>query len=455
MELGKVALPDPKKSEEAAEVWRVYREFLGGVDADRPEAAALVFARHALRSARVSGRPSLGMYACKVVMKTTIPKLLELHGSAHSLVLGPYHDNGLFANVLQLLDLLCLVRADATVLVDWRRKGDEGHFQYGPADFDLFAHLFRQNARLRSRTDADPEALVVHGRVNPAFLNMLRGYLWTMPPADLAFFRRCYGDAAKDLRPSAHIEQRLEEVGWPSGHVVGVHKRLGTPEAVACQLTQRMPSAKEFIAKARGLLSQVAGRRAVYLATDDAEAARAFAAAFPPGGDIELIWRPEVKRSEGGVREDGVDNEVHRSPCEVRDAEDCLIDTLCLARCADLVCIDSNLPIFVSLYNPLIRIHALNTLLPEGWEEEARSPGPLPAAYRVCHHPCVFVRAGPSAATELLGAKKLGEVVSTTGRGFDGWVEIEEGGWMLVDAEQQAIGRGQGLLLEPVDASGD
>ena len=102
------------------------------------EASAFEGARHALLSCRSSaaahwgpnarsalacqggaGRPSLSSYACKTSL-SMVPwpwmivtwekeqdlvlqakKLLALQGSAYSAVLAPYHDNGLFANVLQ------------------------------------------------------------------------------------------------------------------------------------------------------------------------------------------------------------------------------------------------------------------------------------------------------------------------------------------------------------------
>merc|ERR1712061_943584 len=116
------------------------------------------------------------------------------------------------------------------------------------------------------------------------------------------------------------------------------------------------------------------------------------------------------KRSVGGVREDGEDNEVHRSPCEALDAEDALVDAICLSKCNDLVCIDSNLAIFVALTNPAIRVHALNTILPDGWEDLATNPdAPVYEAYTVIYDPMVFIRSGPSAATELVGSKKHGE----------------------------------------------
>ncbi|CAJ1338833.1 unnamed protein product, partial [Effrenium voratum] len=119
---------------------------------------------------------------------------------------------------------------------------------------------------------------------------------------------------------------------------------------------------------------------------------------------------------------------VHRSPCAEADAEDALLDALCLARCQELVCVDSNLSIFVALRNPQIRLHALSSILPEGWEEAANSPADLVhESYEVVFAPMVFVRKGPSTATELLGARRAGDVVRCNGRSFDGWVELQEG----------------------------
>ena len=183
-------------------------------------------------------------------------------------------------------------------------------------------------------------------------------------------------------------------------YVLGVHKRLACSEMVACQLSQRSPSSKEYLRRARELLARAPqGRKAVFLATDDAQAARDFMVL-----DVQLVCR-EVKRSEGGVREDGTDNEVHRGPCGEWDAEDALVDALCLARCQELIGVDSNLSIFAALWNPELRLHAFTDVLPEGWEEEASScPELVYDCYEVVFEPMVFVRQGPSTATQLLGA---------------------------------------------------
>eukprot|EP00438_Fugacium_kawagutii_P011511 Skav228310 [mRNA] locus=scaffold4453:46197:51698:+ [translate_table: standard] len=80
-----------------------------------------------------------------------VKKILALQCTEYQAVFAPYHDNGLFANILQVCDALLLTKAGrltrVPVLVDWRRKGLEGHFQYGPEGFDLWDHLFQATER--------------------------------------------------------------------------------------------------------------------------------------------------------------------------------------------------------------------------------------------------------------------------------------------------------------------
>lgn len=105
-------------------------------------------------------------------------------------------------------------------------------------------------------------------------------------------------------------------------------------------------------------------------------------------------------------------HQVHRNPCVEDDAEDALLDALCLAKCEELICVesglksvqkvssmivssplyfgswtcicfvtserpigparlqrkDSNLSIFAGLQNPRLRLHALTSILPEVWK---------------------------------------------------------------------------------------
>ena len=219
------------------------------------------------------------------------------------------------------------------------------------------------------------------------------------------------------------VEAICEDWG-PETYVLGVHKRLACSEMVACQLSQRSPSCLEYLSKAQELLRKTKKRRrVVFLATDDLEAAREFMAS-----GIQLVCR-EVKRSSGGQRADGTDNEVHRGLCEELDAEDALVDALCLARCEELICVDSNLSIFAMLWNPELRLHAFTQLLPESWEEEAESPVEVVyESYEVVFEPMVFVRQGPSTATQLLGAswrgilepKRLGSIFKAAFLEFKG-----------------------------------
>lgn len=458
-----------------------YRDYLEQVADEDREALILRAARHILKRAIHSGQPLLRDTACRAVLKCTMPRIMELcHPSNedYGAVRVPYHDNGLFANVLQLLDALLLARPGATVLVDWQRKGAEGHFQYGPAGFDLFEHLFEQTDRCHSVAE-EPfgrrrERVVEQPkRVNCVFMNMLRGFLWTLPDEDLDRFRRGYKKAME--RALIPVDPILEKVDqecsqWPQGaRVVGVHKRLDTREVAACQLSQRAPHTSEFIENARAVLATTPPHipQVIFLASDDAAAVKLFQKAFPRGGKVQLMCRSGVKRSDGGVREDGIDNEVHRRPCEVQDAEDVLIDSLLLSRCEDLICIDSNVAIFAALYNPELRLHAFCNALPDDWEELSCHPrGTVYDTYRVVGGHSVFVSELPSAASELIGAKLYGQLVQATGRMWDGWVELTEGGWMKIagaggpgscggwtleydGAGGQVMRRGLGELLVP------
>ncbi|CAK9026014.1 Hypothetical protein SCF082_LOCUS17317 [Durusdinium trenchii] len=457
LQLFAAALPDSSKEQsgDVQQLLKSLREFLRNIEDGDEAACVLAGARHALLACRGAGRPSVSSYACKTSF-SMVKKILALRCSDYASVSTPYHDNGLFANVLQVCDALLLTKPGVPVLVDWRRKGSEGHFQYGPEGFDLWSHLFEPNKRCRSAETLQCEdGLTMPGRINCLFMNMLRGYLWSMPEHDLQHLRLSYAAAISELEPTMHIKKQLMGIcrEWTEDtYVLGVHRRLACSEMVACQLSQRAPSNVEYISRARKLCAASGKKqKIIFLATDDSQAVIDFEMAFA-NSSVKLCCRDGVKRSVGGVREDGVDNEVHRNPCAEADAEDALVDALCLAKCEELICVDSNLSIFAALKNPRLRLHALSSILPEGWEEDAAQPEePVHESYEVVFAPMVFVRKGPSTATELLGARKMGETVHCTGRGFDGWVELQSGGWMLVDgARGGKQNAAAGLLLKPV-----
>lgn len=341
-------------AEKAEELYFTY--LFNVTSADR-EAAFLKACQFALETGSGSEQPLLADTVCKAFLSVTLPRLVDLCDSRfegdYDAVLVTYHDNGLFANVLQVLDAILLSKPGIPVLIDWQRVGTEGHFQYGPVGFDLFQHLFTRTHRCRSATRQDACRPRVHDfrkRVNILFMNMLRGLIWKVPEKDFQALRHCYHRAMQGaLKPSALMTRKLSEVRetWPTGaRVVGVHKRLGTNEVACCQLAQRNPPPEEYLAMAKVLLQQTppGTPQVLYLATDEVQTAEYFRKALPPGGQIHLCCREGVKRSRGGVRPDGIDDEVHRSPCEKTEAEDALLDALCLSQCTDLVALTRTCP---------------------------------------------------------------------------------------------------------------
>ena len=90
----------------------------------------------------------------------------------------------------------------------------------------------------------------------------------------------------------------------------------------------------------------------VYLATDDADAVRAFKSAF----GVKLIVREDVQRTTADAAE------VHFGEwgrLSITDAEDVLIDTVLLSKCNVLVHISSSVSTVASIFNPaLILVHA-------------------------------------------------------------------------------------------------
>lgn len=437
-----------------------FRDYIRGAEPSSNQWYLLEAARHVAVRSRASKRPFVFEHVARSIFANLLPHLQSICGlrdeDGPSCVVVRYHDNGLFANVLQVLDALLVLRPSAPVLVNWQRQGSEGHFQYGPSGLDLFARLFRPRARCRSAgpEEAPEGAYELGSRINLVFLNIWRGYFWTLPEGLQTELRARYAEAAKALCPSSRMTAEAQRVaeGWgKDAYVVGVHKRLGTPQVAACQLCQRAPKTEEFVAKAKELLAQAGARQrcAVFLATDEVQAVEAFRAAFPEDDErVKFCCRSGVKRSVGGVKEDGQDNEVHRSPCEVVDAEDALVDALCLRLCHDLVCIDSNVALFVAVTNPKIGLHPLNRTLPAGWSEEAADPQePVHESYTVLREEAVFVQSGPSLAFKLLRLAECGEVLPASGRAFEGWVELAAGGWVLTHDRLGEHLRGCGRLL--------
>lgn len=305
------------------------------------------------------------------------------------------HDNGLFANVLQLLDALLLAPSDASIHVDWRVARDNTDFRYGGPGADIFEQLFvlplqggseewaqsvglaasahspkRQRTLQAERAAASNGALVQAGRVNPLFCSVFRGLLgsaWKAVPG----LRQAYQAAWRRLgvrHPTALQELAALVSGplkrRPGQRLIGVHKRLDCPGVRRVQTAGELASCDQFAARA--IDAAGAGGGVVYLATDDVGAPDAFAASIEaanarrsPHARLELCVRRGVARSEGGELPPGVgsatrrDNEVHTRPeTSLVDAVDVLVDALALAECDVIVHADSNVTTFASIVNP-------------------------------------------------------------------------------------------------------
>eukprot|EP00435_Cladocopium_sp_Y103_P036230 s454_g9.t1 len=117
----------------AEQAEELYFTYLFNVTSSDREAVFLKACKFALETGSASEQPLLADTVCKAFLSVTLPRLLDLCDARfendYDAVLVTYHDNGLFANVLQLLDALLLSKPGVPILVDWQRSGIEGHFQ--------------------------------------------------------------------------------------------------------------------------------------------------------------------------------------------------------------------------------------------------------------------------------------------------------------------------------------
>ena len=72
----------------------------------------------------------------------------------------------------------------------------------------------------------------------------------------------------------------------------------------------------------------------------------------------QCIARRGVKRTNGGVCEDGRSNEVHNlaGGASIDDAADVLIDALMMAECDECIHADSNVTIGAAIFNPSMQM---------------------------------------------------------------------------------------------------
>ena len=268
-----------------------------------------------------------------------------------SIIVEP-HDNGFFANFLQVIDALVLKSPAASVYVDWSPISQARHFSYH-TEGNLWEKLFHQ----LGEKPAQP-GMVMKGRINPLLANVYRGIYWELPvfPGD----RQAYSTAFAQVRlNNSRIENILEihESKFKSKHVIGVHKRVSNPGTEAMQ-QDRIPGTAECLARLDDYIKSLDGDYLVYLATDDSDAAGQFTNHF--GEKVLMI--EDATRVTGGTQSDGSDNEIHtrKGGAEIRDAEDVIIDVWSLARADCLWHVNSsNIPLAASFINPTLPLFDL------------------------------------------------------------------------------------------------
>lgn len=273
-----------------------------------------------------------------------------------------HSDQGFFASFLSVMDALLMAPPDAEVKVDWTLSGLEKEFTYGKAGEDVWSGLFEPVHLNQGRTKSTAAPLELR---ESRFNHFLRGEhkfefrTSKYNAAQRAAYNRVFSTHirvrhASIINALATLGKELSE-----GTSVGVHKRIDTPGTRMNQGLKGNFSIDEYVEAARLVVTEHETRTgcavtAVYLATDDEAAERAFRVAF---GE-RLCVRRGVTRVRGGVNPDGTHNEVHSrtSPfnptCTLQDAADVLTDALLLAKCDLVLHADSNVTTAVSLIAP-------------------------------------------------------------------------------------------------------
>jgi len=249
---------------------------------------------------------------------------------------------GLLANLLHVIEVLHRIRADAEVHVDWRLDGSELGFRYGAVGGDVWSGLFRPigavspRGAFRAKTGLDL-ALWGNGKdylSGRALENQRRAYHRTI---------------AKWIEVTNHnVLSRVErtEAGFKGRFCLGVHRRVDKIGVAELQRDGKLPSLDMLLARCSKLLnSSEDSDPRIFLATDDADAAKAFKRIF----GSRLIIQDSVKRTTPSGRE------VHFGDWQtlsLADAEDVLVDTILLSRCNILLHASSSVSTTASFLNP-------------------------------------------------------------------------------------------------------
>jgi hypothetical protein len=274
-------------------------------------------------------------------------------GTARSVVIRRYPEEGLAANLLHVLEVVRRLRPDAGVRVDWALSGSELGFRYGGIGDDVWAQLFRH---LGPRSDE--EVHEADFRLDFAFWGTGKDHLTGKRLRD---HRNVYSSIALNWleiisRRVLDEVRRIHEQFLDGRFCIGVHRRVGNALVADLQSKGYVASLDALIKAIESLLSALSGQgaadHAIFLATDDAEAVAAFRCVF----GSKLTVRNEVQRTTSDAPE------VHFRDwgrLSIADAEDVLIDAILLSKCNVLVHASSSVSTLASIMNPslaLIRI---------------------------------------------------------------------------------------------------
>ena len=254
---------------------------------------------------------------------------------------------GLFANYLQVLQVLHRMRPDGKVKVDWTLTGDEPGFRYGQIGEDVWSHLFSLRRPAPQGRCWEPHHLL-DLTLWRAGKDYLRGDALQQQRHE---YNKVINDWIEVTNPRVLGETERYYEQFMRGHFcVGVHRRVVNGGTTFLQASRKMPTTQEVIERTREEIRASGDVSAVvYLATDDRDAVELFREAF---GD-RLVVREEVQRTTSN------EVEVHFQDWDklsLADAEDPLIDAMLLAKCDVMLHVSSSVSTAVSFMNPNLRL---------------------------------------------------------------------------------------------------
>lgn len=259
----------------------------------------------------------------------------------HTLVIDRLNA-GFFANFNNVVAILAHQLGEdgaAAARVDWRVRAGDSDFPYGPVGCNAWDQFFEP---LRF---ADPPAAERPARNFPdPNLCTFRPY-W-LYKCDRTWRRRYHAVAREHVRLTPRLRERVAALraGMAGRPVVGVHARS---PAHSVENIFPIPRTAYFIARARQLLAET-DNGLIFLATDTAATAQAFAAAF---GD-RLVLQPDVQRATA----EGVQVHQHHPLPDQDLGEQVLVDCLLLASCDVLLHVTSGVATAAGYLNPDLRM---------------------------------------------------------------------------------------------------